>query len=106
VAAAIAPVTAALLATASGALITAVAFELFEDAFEHGGASSRRTAFSPRSPTVVLRAITAATGAKNGCSWPRPYLAMTQAIVAAKVASDRLFWARHVVRMPSVVGTS
>jgi ZIP family zinc transporter len=32
------PVTAALLAFASGALITAVAFELFEDAFAHGGA--------------------------------------------------------------------
>ena len=30
--------TAALLAFASGALITAVAFELFEVAFEHGGA--------------------------------------------------------------------
>src|SRR5918995_4729551 len=29
---------AVLLAFASGALITAVAFELFEDAFEHGGA--------------------------------------------------------------------
>ncbi len=32
------PVTAALLAFASGALITAVAFELFEVAFSHGGA--------------------------------------------------------------------
>ncbi len=32
------PVTAALLGFASGALITAVAFELFEKAFEHGGA--------------------------------------------------------------------
>jgi ZIP family zinc transporter len=31
-------VTAALLAFASGALITAVAFELFEHAFNHGGA--------------------------------------------------------------------
>jgi ZIP family zinc transporter len=31
-------VTAGLLAFASGALITAVAFELFEDAFNHGGA--------------------------------------------------------------------
>jgi zinc transporter, ZIP family len=31
-------VTAALLGFASGALITAVAFELFEKAFEHGGA--------------------------------------------------------------------
>ena len=32
------PVTAALLAFASGALITAVAFDLFEEAFEVGGA--------------------------------------------------------------------
>jgi zinc transporter, ZIP family len=32
------PVTAALLGFAAGALITAVAFELFEKAFEHGGA--------------------------------------------------------------------
>lgn len=38
-------VTAALLAFASGALITAVAFELFEDAFEHGGAARAGIAF-------------------------------------------------------------
>ncbi|HET8592924.1 MAG TPA: hypothetical protein VFL56_04610 [Solirubrobacterales bacterium] len=37
--------TAALLAFASGALITAVAFELFEDAFEHGGAARAGIAF-------------------------------------------------------------
>ena len=39
------PVTAALLAFASGALITAVAFELFEDAFEHGGSWRAGIAF-------------------------------------------------------------
>lgn len=39
------PVTAALLAFASGALITAVAFELFEDAFAHGGAGRAGAAF-------------------------------------------------------------
>jgi ZIP family zinc transporter len=38
-------VTAVLLAFASGALITAVAFELFEDAFEHGGAWAAGGAF-------------------------------------------------------------
>jgi ZIP family zinc transporter len=38
-------VTAALLAFASGALITAVAFELFEVAFEHGGAWRAGIAF-------------------------------------------------------------
>lgn len=38
-------VTAALLAFASGALITAVAFELFEVAFEHGGAWRAGSAF-------------------------------------------------------------
>jgi zinc transporter, ZIP family len=37
--------TAAMLAFASGALITAVAFELFEDAFEHGGAWRAGVAF-------------------------------------------------------------
>ena len=37
--------TAALLAFASGALITAVAFELFEVAFEHGGAWRAGSAF-------------------------------------------------------------
>jgi zinc transporter, ZIP family len=36
---------AAMLAFASGALITAVAFELFEDAFEHGGAWRAGVAF-------------------------------------------------------------
>lgn len=38
-------ITAILLAFASGALITAVAFELFEDAFEHGGAWRAGCAF-------------------------------------------------------------
>lgn len=38
-------VTAALLAFASGALISAVAFELFEDAYEHGGAWRAGAAF-------------------------------------------------------------
>jgi zinc transporter, ZIP family len=38
-------VTAALLGFASGALITAVAFELFEKAFEHGGAWRAGIAF-------------------------------------------------------------
>lgn len=38
-------VTAALLGFASGALITAVAFELFEKAFEHGGAGRAGVAF-------------------------------------------------------------
>jgi zinc transporter, ZIP family len=38
-------VTAALLAFASGALITAVAFELFEDAFAKGGAWRAGIAF-------------------------------------------------------------
>jgi ZIP family zinc transporter len=38
-------VTALLLAFASGALITAVAFELFEAAFEHGGAWRAGSAF-------------------------------------------------------------
>jgi zinc transporter, ZIP family len=38
-------VVAVLLAFASGALITAVAFELFEDAFEHGGAWTAGGAF-------------------------------------------------------------
>ena len=37
--------TAALLGFASGALITAVAFELFENAFEHGGAWRAGVAF-------------------------------------------------------------
>jgi ZIP family zinc transporter len=39
------PVTAALLGFASGALITAVAFELFEESFEHGGAWRAGIAF-------------------------------------------------------------
>jgi zinc transporter, ZIP family len=39
------PVTAALLGFASGALITAVAFELFEKAFEHGGAGRAGASF-------------------------------------------------------------
>ncbi|MBM3667902.1 MAG: zinc permease [Actinobacteria bacterium] len=38
-------ITAGLLAFASGALITAVAFELFEDAFDHGGALAAGGAF-------------------------------------------------------------
>jgi ZIP family zinc transporter len=39
------PLTAALLGFAAGALITAVAFELFEKAFEHGGAWRAGLAF-------------------------------------------------------------
>lgn len=48
------PVTAALLAFASGALITAVAFELFEDAFEHGGAWRAGISFFAGATLFVL----------------------------------------------------
>jgi ZIP family zinc transporter len=47
-------VTAALLAFASGALITAVAFELFEDAFEHGGAWRAGVAFLAGATVFIL----------------------------------------------------
>jgi ZIP family zinc transporter len=46
--------TAALLAFASGALITAVAFELFEDAFEHGGAWRAGTAFFAGATVFII----------------------------------------------------
>ncbi|MGH2923246.1 MAG: ZIP family metal transporter [Solirubrobacterales bacterium] len=46
--------TAALLAFASGALITAVAFELFEDAFEHGGAWRAGVAFFAGASAFIL----------------------------------------------------
>jgi zinc transporter, ZIP family len=48
------PVTAALLGFASGALITAVAFELFEKAFEHGGAWRAGIAFLAGATVFVL----------------------------------------------------
>jgi len=47
-------VTAALLGFASGALITAVAFELFEKAFEHGGAWRSGAAFVGGATAFVL----------------------------------------------------
>lgn len=47
-------VTAALLGFASGALITAVAFELFEKAFEHGGAWRAGAAFFAGATAFVL----------------------------------------------------
>jgi ZIP family zinc transporter len=47
-------VTAALLGFASGALITAVAFELFEKAFEHGGAWSAGVAFFAGATAFIL----------------------------------------------------
>jgi zinc transporter, ZIP family len=47
-------VTAALLGFASGALITAVAFELFEKAFEHGGAWRAGIAFLAGATAFVL----------------------------------------------------
>jgi ZIP family zinc transporter len=47
-------VTAALLGFASGALITAVAFELFEKAFEHGGAWRAGLAFFAGATAFVL----------------------------------------------------
>jgi zinc transporter, ZIP family len=46
--------TAALLGFASGALITAVAFELFEKAFEHGGAWRAGSAFFAGATAFVL----------------------------------------------------
>jgi zinc transporter, ZIP family len=48
------PATAALLGFASGALITAVAFELFEKAFEHGGAWRAGLAFLAGATAFVL----------------------------------------------------
>jgi ZIP family zinc transporter len=48
------PVTAALLGFASGALITAVAFELFEKAFEHGGAWRAGAAFFAGATAFIL----------------------------------------------------
>ncbi len=48
------PVTAALLGFASGALITAVAFELFEKAFEHGGVWRAGIAFLAGATVFVL----------------------------------------------------
>jgi zinc transporter, ZIP family len=47
-------ITAALLGFASGALITAVAFELFEKAFEHGGAWRAGIAFFAGATAFVL----------------------------------------------------
>lgn len=47
-------VTAALLGFASGALITAVAFELFEKAFEHGGAWRAGVAFFAGATIFIL----------------------------------------------------
>ncbi|HEX5763626.1 MAG TPA: hypothetical protein VFY04_10975 [Solirubrobacterales bacterium] len=47
-------VTAALLGFAAGALITAVAFELFEKAFEHGGAWRAGIAFFAGATAFVL----------------------------------------------------
>lgn len=47
-------VTAALLGFASGALITAVAFELFEKAFQHGGAWRAGLAFFGGATVFVL----------------------------------------------------
>jgi len=47
-------VTAALLGFASGALITAVAFELFEKAFEHGGAWRAGIAFFAGATAFIL----------------------------------------------------
>jgi len=47
-------VTAALLGFAAGALITAVAFELFEKAFEHGGAWRAGIAFFAGATVFVL----------------------------------------------------
>ncbi len=46
-------VTATLLAFASGALISAVAFELFEDAVEHGGAWKAGVAFLAGATTFI-----------------------------------------------------
>jgi ZIP family zinc transporter len=48
------PVTAALLGFASGALITAVAFELFEKAFEQGGAGRAGAAFLAGATAFIL----------------------------------------------------
>lgn len=47
-------VTAALLGFASGALITAVAFELFEKAFQHGGAWRAGIAFLGGATAFIL----------------------------------------------------
>jgi ZIP family zinc transporter len=48
------PVTAALLGFASGALITAVAFELFEEAFDRGGAARAGIAFFAGATAFIL----------------------------------------------------
>jgi ZIP family zinc transporter len=47
-------ITAGLLAFASGALITAVAFELFEDAFEGGGGTRAAVAFLAGATVFVV----------------------------------------------------
>jgi ZIP family zinc transporter len=47
-------VTAAMLAFASGALITAIALELFEDAFSHGGAWRAGAAFLAGATVFIL----------------------------------------------------
>jgi ZIP family zinc transporter len=47
-------VTAALLAFASGALISAVAFELFDDAVEHGGTWQAGAAFLGGATTFIV----------------------------------------------------
>ena len=48
------PITAALLGFASGALITAVAFELFAKAFEHGGAWRTGVSFIAGATVFIL----------------------------------------------------
>src|SRR5690349_7091481 len=47
---------------------------------------SRRSAFSPRSPSEALSETSAAIGAKNGCRWLITSPAISQATVAAAVA--------------------
>lgn len=47
-------VTAGLLGFASGALVAAVAFELFEKAFEHGGAWRAGVAFLAGATAFVV----------------------------------------------------
>jgi hypothetical protein len=47
--------------------------------------TSSRTAFSPRSPSGALSAMTAAIGAKKGWWWSMTWTAITQATVAAAV---------------------
>ena len=55
-------VLAMLLGFASGALITAVAFELFDEAFEHGGVGRAGISFLVGATTFVL----STAGWKNG----------------------------------------